>query len=66
MSAFGADDLCWESEAAVWWAEFDDIFLFGDAVMESCCGSGFWKERACEMFIYGGIGWKIAVTFVVE
>jgi len=32
MSTFGSYALCWECEAAVWRAEFDDIFLFGNAV----------------------------------
>jgi hypothetical protein len=34
LSAAGAYGLCWECEAALWWAEFDDLLLFGDAVSE--------------------------------
>ena len=50
MSAVGPYDLCWESEAAVWRAEFDDVFLFGDAVRKLAF---LWnlEERACEMVI---------------
>ena len=49
MSAAGAYGLCWECEAAVWRAEFDDIFLFGDPVRQLCVG----LERVSVLVRYG-------------
>lgn len=62
MSAVGAYDLCGQCEAAVWRAEFADIFLFGDAVRE--LDLRIWRSERVKWYL-GGINWEIIVLYSV-
>jgi hypothetical protein len=54
--------LCGQCEAAVWRAEFADIFLFGDAVRE--LDLRIWRSERVKWYL-GGINWEIIVLYSV-
>lgn len=57
MSAVRGYDLRGQCEAAVWRAESDDIFLFGDAVKSWVCSCDLGRDSEHLVF-RGGISWE--------